>query len=697
MSIGRTLSRLALSSWFLALVPSLITFFFLPELGKEYLLLSENTGHHPFPIIYGDLNGDGITERLMAGTSSHPYMNMVAIQDNDGHWHDQWNLPGNYAGSMSPMFVGNYDSDRFGEVYIFTMRADSVFLNVNEFFEREGTILQHVFITRIKLFRSEVTSTLSYCGFFDQNGDGKQELYFSIGTGYALEPRKLYFFDLVSKQLNSSPYTAIDINYPFLQDLDSDGRPEIAGQVNASGNHHFTTPFSDYSAWVMVYDDQLRFKFKPIEFPGFGNSIAILPFNKGTRDGYVAVVSNGSAAASTDASKLMVCSPDGQILREKMMRDLGTTKPAAAAILRHPTRNRIVLLTNPIRVLNEDLDVITTLDVPFDSDSYPYQADVNGDGENELFVYSVTEHRVAIYNSSLTAMFGVLAVDDPVWRFSTYVGESGERKLFLSTNGSSYFIQAVENPYYILGYLVYPAVYFVFLSFILIIRKITTYQIARKEDLKKRLLAMQLQSVKAQLDPHFTFNTLNSVASLLYLEDRDTAYDALNNFTRLLRQMLNDADRIYRTLQEELEFVTGYLDLEKVRFGNKFSYEIGLGEGVTGKEQVPKMVLQTFAENAVKHGIMPMKDGGLVRINVAKEKALLKLSIEDNGIGREKASANNGSPGKGLKMTREFYEILNQLHAHAIDHRIIDLYDDGGTSSGTRVEITVPVDEVIAV
>ena len=136
------------------------------------------------------------------------------------------------------------------------------------------------------------------------------------------------------------------------------------------------------------------------------------------------------------------------------------------------------------------------------------------------------------------------------------------------------------------------------------------------------------------------------MASLIYLEDREAAYDYMIKFTELLRGMLNDAERIYRSLAEELQFLTTYLELEKLRFGEKFNYKIEIGDGVTQKEQVPKLVLQTFAENAIKHGIMPCAEGGLLKIRVVKEDDYLKLTIEDNGIGREQLPDIAHQPAK---------------------------------------------------
>jgi len=155
--------------------------------------------------------------------------------------------------------------------------------------------------------------------------------------------------------------------------------------------------------------------------------------------------------------------------------------------------------------------------------------------------------------------------------------------------------------------------------------------------------------------------------------------------------MLNDAERIYRSLAEELEFVTTYLELEKMRFGEKFNYFIEIGEDVSQKEEVPKLVLQTFTENAIKHGIMPCADGGILKIRIMKEKDYLKLTIEDNGIGRERSAGQSMSTGKGLKLTSEFYEILNQLNKKPINCVITDLKNEHSFGTGTRVDVWVPL------
>ena len=311
---------------------------------------------------------------------------------------------------------------------------------------------------------------------------------------------------------------------------------------------------------------------------------------------------------------------------------------------------------------------------------FTYTVDIDMNGEEEIILYSDSEEKIVIYNTALKILAEAqIKINGWQARFSHLISKDQNPRLFVTSEDGNSYLDLIKNNFYYFGYLAYPGIYLLLVLFIGGINRINTRQVEQKERLNQRLLTLQLQGIKSQLDPHFTFNTLNSIAALIYLEDRQTAYDYLNKFTLLLRGMLNDAERIYRTLSEELEFVTTYLELEKMRFGEKFNYKIEIGEGISQREEVPKLVLQTFAENAVKHGIMPSENGGILRIIVIKEDDYLKLTIEDNGIGREKSSGQSMSTGKGLKLTKEFYEILNQINKRPIIHTITDLHNETGS------------------
>jgi hypothetical protein len=691
MNIGSILKKIIYSSGFLAFIPAVIIIYFIPSLGTKYRLQVEPVERGSANSVYADINSDSISEVFSTGKGT-PYFYIV-IQNNEKRIYDQWNFKDSVDADLSDYFFGNYDNDLYKEIYAFTYKGDSLFLNINEFMEPGGLKLDRVYLTKICIVNGKVTSTIYPAGFFDNNGDGKGELYFSIQTGFGLEPRRFYYFDIAHKILKSSEFLGMIIQKPKMFDIDGDGRPEFVGLSGASGNYKTKAPYSDQSAWLMVFDDQLKFKFPPVEFPGFTNTLDVLPYTKGQFKGFI--MSHFTGAADTNVRKPMVMlySTDGKMIKEREYRDFGLNNYTTIAILKVHDNNRIYILGSDLIEIDDKLEVLKRVRSPFASSYFRYTVDLDFDGVKEIVLYSFDDEELVVYNAQLKklAEAKVKATLYP-FRFSHYSSKDHINKIFLNAKEYGYFLQLKHNNYYYLEYMAYPGIYLLCLLFIILIKRINTLQVVQKESLNRRLISLQLQGIKSQLDPHFTFNTLNSIASLIYLEDRQLAYDYMNKFTQLLRGLINDAERIYRSFGEELEFVTTYLELEKLRYGEKFSYEIVIGAGVSQLEQVPKLVLHTFAENAIKHGIMSRAEGGILKIGAEKNKDYLVLSIEDNGIGREKAEGQSTSTGKGLRLTGEFYDILNQINKKPIKHFIIDLFDQNGDSSGTRVEVWVPVE-----
>jgi two-component sensor histidine kinase len=678
------------SPWLLAVIPAILIIILLPPLGSKYMLIVEETGKFYSSDTYYDLNNDGITEVVSLG-KGFPYY-FVIVRDNNYRVYDQWNFKDDLYPDLSAVFFGNYDNDSYQEIYVFTCKGDSIFLNVNEFFDPKGLKIDRLFITKVGLVNNVITSVAYPACFFDVNGDGFRELYFSIATGFALEPRLLYYLDIEKKELKSSKFLGVNCQYTRSADIDEDTKPEIFGLMSASGNYKIKTPYSDMSTWFMVFDENLNFEFPPVEFPGLTNTLEINPYIKDNFRGYLLSHNTGSADSAVMKPKVMMFSSSGKLVRERWYIDYGFGSQTHLNVLEGNVSDRIYVMEKDLIELDHELEVINRVKSPFSSAYSDYAEDIDGDGQKEFILYSPTEEKLAVYNSALQMLAETnIKASNYLLKFSHFVSSEKKQKLFLSNNEYSCFLELKKNKSYYLGYMAYPVIYLMLVLFISMLNRINSMQVKQKENLKHRLLTLQLQGIKGQLDPHFTFNSLNSVASLIYLEERQAAYDYLNKFTRLLRGLLNDAERIYRTLGEELEFVTTYLELEKMRFGDRLNYNIEIGEGVTREEMVPKMVLHTFAENAIKHGLMQCENGGKLQISVFMETDYLKIVIEDNGIGREKAAGNSHSTGKGLKITGEFYDILNQLNKKPISHSITDLYDKSGKSSGTRVEVMVPV------
>ncbi|MCB0533931.1 MAG: histidine kinase [Lewinellaceae bacterium] len=228
-------------------------------------------------------------------------------------------------------------------------------------------------------------------------------------------------------------------------------------------------------------------------------------------------------------------------------------------------------------------------------------------------------------------------------------------------------------------------------------------QVRREERFKsvyeKRLANVEMSALLAQMNPHFLFNSLNSIDSYIIRNESRKASEYLNNFARLMRLILNNSRTNYISLSDELEALDLYLQMESLRFKDKFAYEIIVDENLdTSGVSIPPMLIQPYIENAIWHGLMH-KDSGLgkVTLRVNQLGDNLECVIEDNGVGRtyamELSSKRSGNKRQsmGMKITEDRIEIINKLYDANTRVQIIDLYDDAGNATGTRVVLTIPV------
>ncbi len=216
-----------------------------------------------------------------------------------------------------------------------------------------------------------------------------------------------------------------------------------------------------------------------------------------------------------------------------------------------------------------------------------------------------------------------------------------------------------------------------------------------KELYARRVAEIELKAIQAQLNPHFIFNCLNSIKSLILLKDLDRANQSLNTFARLTRQMLENSDKIFITFEEKIRFLKGYIELEKLRFGDQFTYELTWSEEVLPSYQIPHLLLQPYVENAIKHGLAHL-DGrdGFLSVHFFKDGSNIVCKIKDNGIGRELSNKINElrhmHTPKGTGLTLEKKEFLKKHIDYNCTIDILDLWENG-IPTGTEVTITMPI------
>ncbi|CAA9480237.1 MAG: Sensor histidine kinase [uncultured Segetibacter sp.] len=213
---------------------------------------------------------------------------------------------------------------------------------------------------------------------------------------------------------------------------------------------------------------------------------------------------------------------------------------------------------------------------------------------------------------------------------------------------------------------------------------------------EQKLAEMEMTALRAQMNPHFIFNCLNSIK--LYTTDNDAAKASayLTKFSRLIRLVLENSRSERVTLKNELEALELYLEMEAMRFKNKLRFAIDVTSELDADLiEIPPMLLQPYVENAIWHGLMHKKEGGCVHINVAQpETNLLLITITDDGIGRTKAAALKSKSATatksfGMKVTNERIALINQLYQTNTKVQVHDLTDAEGNAAGTEVVLEI--------
>lgn len=210
---------------------------------------------------------------------------------------------------------------------------------------------------------------------------------------------------------------------------------------------------------------------------------------------------------------------------------------------------------------------------------------------------------------------------------------------------------------------------------------------------EKKLAELEMQALKAQINPHFVFNCLNSIKGFIFDRDFQQADKYLDKFSDLMRSTIDNSDAAIISLQSEITYLDNYLQLEKLRFEDKFSYRIIVEENID-KEKVfvPAMLLQPYVENAIRHGMRFLEGrNGEIEIRIFTLENNLVCIIDDNGIGREKASELKSSmhveyQGKGMNISKRRAELYN------IQQEVIDKKDQLGKATGTTIIIKIPLE-----
>jgi LytS/YehU family sensor histidine kinase len=228
---------------------------------------------------------------------------------------------------------------------------------------------------------------------------------------------------------------------------------------------------------------------------------------------------------------------------------------------------------------------------------------------------------------------------------------------------------------------------------------------ARQTAINKQIAEIRMIALRAQMNPHFIFNSLNSIQHFITISEKKEALNYLSKFSKLIRKILENSRENTVSISNELQLLELYIQLEQLRFNNKFDYHIAVDEKIDRENtEIPPLLIQPYIENAILHGLINKNSKGDLWLSLEKNNGLLMCKIEDNGIGRARAQEieqKKVSKHKslGIKVTGERISTLSALLDYKMEVVIEDLFETKPVSgeapkpAGTRVTISIPVKE----
>ena len=234
------------------------------------------------------------------------------------------------------------------------------------------------------------------------------------------------------------------------------------------------------------------------------------------------------------------------------------------------------------------------------------------------------------------------------------------------------------------------------LAFLFYKRRRDAKQRQKEAELKYQLSEVEMKALRAQMNPHFIFNSLQSIQNFLHQKNPDEANVYLLKFSKLMRMVLENSQYAEVPLEDDLQSLELYMQLESLRLKHPFTYEIKVDENIDQEEtKIPPLILQPFVENAIWHGLQYKDKSGEIKIFIRKTNGALVCTVEDNGVGVDvsktlKTVATIKKLSLGMKLTEERLKILSELKKMKTSFNITPIIDSENKPSGTRIELSLP-------
>ena len=664
---------------------TLIIFILIPPVNQKhnFKLINTKLCQDNLFLFHQDLDNDGITEEYKVFYNSEGHAAFEGFYNNN-----KYIVELDLKGTLTyPIFIAFHDIDKNNskDVIITTHEEDTLRLHIF------NPLTKEILVDNLPLFsvKNKDDFFVYFNDCMDLNNNGQDEIIFILNAGFSLQPRKIISYEYATGTIKTSPLTGVWLGYSDIKDVNNDGKMEFLIQTYSTNNCKEPIPYSDTSSWSILFDSDLNIINKPVENPVPFSVLQNAFFKE--KDGQYNLIMLIFDRTKNHAV-LKKSNLDGNIIREIELPD-----NQEQYYLFKDKNNDAVYLFNANMghyKIDSDFKFVENLEITGNKTPYFNQfIDINGDGifeyasflflSNEIYITESLTDKPAFLQLPINKLVKHIHFSFPVTRDKKY-------NLYVQADTQGFYINYTKNKFYWTRYLIYLGSFaglFILIEFVRWQQRKTIENNAERE---RKLVEWQLQSIRNQLDPHFTFNALNAIGSAIYQEKKEVAYDIFTMFSHLFRKSLEDGNKLTRTLKDELEFVKNYITIQKFRFQELFDFKIIVEKDVKLSKLIPKLVIQNFVENAIYHGLIPRKKGGSLNINIIQNKQNIVVTIVDNGVGRAATRDNKKSTGKGIELLQNYFDLLNKNNPEHLTYNIIDLYE-GDKPAGTKVELIIPL------
>jgi hypothetical protein len=673
---------------FLSLVISIPIIVVLPSFDKyraDLEVRERYTNGHS--IYYADLNRDGQSEKIDINTS---YPNQVSvIVSHNNKILNQWNFSGQKV-QMTPPFWGDLDNDNIDEISLFIYRDGKILLNCFNPIKNKLTV-KDKFVSHYTVTDVGLDCSVRSIGFYDNNKDNNNEFYFSLISGFNSSPRKICGFDFANDKINYSPESCFSLTWPFACDINNDGLMEFGASTNAPGNCD-GGDLNDSFTWFFLLNKDLEFLFEPVKVGSFPSVMHVVPINIMNELKFASL--NIYQGAEKFPSAFTLFNQTGNV-EKKVEFEYSEEWKDATIINNNMENNGHIYLVKKSGTIEEKDAHFNTLDIKkinplFMTESFAIDIDKNN--KNEFVFFASDRDKLILTRNNFSHPVEIEIFGNNSFSHCSLFSEKNKKnKLYIACDNYSYVYNYFQNPFYYFQYVIYCAIYAAFLLLILLLQRLQKYRVEKKYQAEKKIAELQIKSIKNQIDPHFTLNIINSIGALFGKNDTEQADYIFGKYSKLLRATITNSDQILTSLKAEFEYVTHYMDLEKYRLHFGLEYKIKIDESVNKSIEIPKMLIHTFVENAIKHGIRHLNKQGELQLTTVANKTDYLITIKDNGVGREKAKQHSQfSTYQGLNILEQILDLYYDLQKKRITFEISDMYDDNKFPTGTKVEIRIP-------